>query len=82
MYVKLCYILLLIIINILFVFLYNIAVINNIDIKFVYIHKDYTIGYSPNNVTGLFTKLIGIASIVGLCIIKNKNFISNFIIYY
>lgn len=38
--------------------------------------EKFSIGYYPNHVTGLFTKLIGIASLVALCIIKNKYFIS------
>lgn len=36
--------------------------------------KESYLSYYPNQGTGLFTKLIGIASVVGLCIISNKNF--------
>lgn len=36
--------------------------------------KETYLSYYPNQGTGLFTKLIGIASVVGLCIISNKNF--------
>lgn len=77
MYVKLFYIIFIININVIFLLLYNNIALSNVDINFVYGNSGYTIGYYPNNVTGLFTKLIGIGSIVGFCIIKQKIFKSN-----
>lgn len=46
-----------------------------------YKYIKYNIGYYPNNVTGLFTKLIGLASVVGLCILKNNHLLCKYYIY-
>lgn len=66
----------------LYIYVYLIYILVIHLLYFVYIissrkYKLYSIGYFPNHVTGLFTKLIGIASLVGLSIIKKNKLISN-----
>lgn len=72
MLIKYFYILFMIYITLLIILTYN---CRSIDYHTVNYH--YSIGYFSNCITGLFTKLIGIAAVAGLCILKHKQFISN-----
>lgn len=75
--------LLLLYLIILFLLFYEDATPKNITIFKNNYKSEFSIGYYPNDVTGLFTKLIGIASVVGLSLLKCSVFISKllFIIY-
>lgn len=78
MYSKMCNIL-----NIFILFLlYYENIILTLNIDSLYNNSQNTVGYYPNSVTGLFTKLIGIASVVGLSFIKCNKFISTINIYF
>lgn len=79
MIVKLLFMLLLLYLILLFLLFYEDTTPKNVYIFKKYYKSEFSIGYYPNDVTGLFTKLIGIASVVGLSLLKNSLFVSNFL---